>query len=120
MARAGLTVEVSLAGDTARVPAGVSLACYRIIQEGLTNALKHAGQTHVAVTVTCDDDAVTVQLRDRGQVRDGGHGSGQGTIGMRERAALYGGTFSAGPHPDGGWSVRAHLPYRSRPPAATG
>lgn len=119
MAQAGLTVEVSLTGDTTQVPPGVSLACYRIIQEGLTNALKHAGQTHVAVTVTCGDDAVTVQLRDRGEVRDGDHGSGQGTIGMRERAALYGGTFSAGPHPDGGWSVRAILPYQSRPPAVT-
>jgi signal transduction histidine kinase len=120
MAQAGLTVEVSLTGDGSLVPVGVGVACYRIIQEGLTNVLKHAGQTHVAVMVACDDDAVTVDVRDRGEVRDGDHGSGQGTIGMRERAALYGGTFSAGPHPDGGWSVRVRLPYQSRPPAVTG
>jgi len=119
MAQAGLTVEVNLTGDPAQVPAGVSLACYRIIQEGLTNALKHAGQTHVTVTVRCDDDAVDVEIRDRGVGRDGDHDAGQGTIGMRERAALYGGTFSAGPHPGGGWSVRAHLPYQQRPPVVT-
>lgn len=117
MAQAGLTVEVNLTGDPARVPAGVSLACYRIIQEGLTNALKHAGQTHVSVTTTCAEAAVDVEIRDHGTASSSDRGGGQGTIGMRERAALYGGTFSGEPHPDGGWSVRAHLPYHQRPPA---
>jgi signal transduction histidine kinase len=101
------------------VPAGVALACYRIIQEALTNVLRHAGQTRVAVAVTCQADAVALDVRDLGQIRNGERGAGQGMIGMRERAALYGGTFSAGPHPEGGWSVKASLPYRSRPPAVT-
>lgn len=119
MARAGLTVEVDVAGDPGEVPAGVSLACYRIIQEGLTNVLRHAGPTHVSVTANCAGDAVDVEVRDRGTATTGQSGVGQGTVGMRERAAMYGGTFSSGPDPGGGWVVRARLPYEQRPPAVT-
>ncbi len=119
MTKAGLTVEVHVGGDVADVPAGVGLACYRIVQEGLTNALRHAGQTHVTVTVTCGSDAVDVEVRDRGGSAHADRVGGQGMIGMRERAALYGGSCVAGPDPDGGWSVRAHVPYHARPPVVS-
>ncbi|WNV85899.1 sensor histidine kinase [Umezawaea sp. Da 62-37] len=97
-------------GDLATLDRSVQLAVYRIAQESLTNALKHAGpDTSITLAVTVEDTRVSIEVTDTGS---GGrptaaHGEGHGLTGMRERAALYNGTFSAGPSPRGGWAVRA-------------
>jgi len=112
---AGLPVELSATG-TAELSPGVDLAAYRIVQEALTNALKHAG-TPTAVSVCCSDGQVHIEVRDAGAVRTARSTSaGHGLIGSRERATLYGGTFDARPHPDGGFVVRATLPIASGTP----
>ena len=116
VAAAGVTVEVHTEGDLASVPDGVSLAAYRIVQEALTNVVRHASPTQARVLVTIGDGEVALEVTDEGASRapvraaaptPGGHG----TIGMRERAALYGGELVAGPRPGGGWRVAARLPY---------
>ncbi|GGS74455.1 sensor histidine kinase [Streptomyces violaceus] len=109
----GLDVTLDAAHDT--VPAPVELAAYRIVQESLTNALKHAGPGRVTVTLTQRDGALTVSVTSPYGDRDqpSAPGSGAGLIGMRERSALLDGTFEAGPEdsPDGKiWVVRAALP----------
>ncbi len=113
----GLDVSLDAALHTARgaVPAPVELAAYRIVQESLTNALKHAGAGRVTVSLARCDGALTVQVTSPYGDRDGptAPGSGAGLVGMRERAALLDGTFEAGPEdsPDGRiWAVRAALP----------
>ncbi|MEV0666259.1 sensor histidine kinase [Actinomadura luteofluorescens] len=111
---AGLPVRVVRDGlEDADVPPGVALSAYRIVQESLTNALRHARATVAVVTVRARDGRLTVEVRDDGT--GGGRpawtgGSGQGVAGMRERAALLGGTLEASPDPAGGFRVRAHLP----------
>jgi signal transduction histidine kinase len=110
--RAGLQVELELEGDLEDVPPGRALAGYRIVQESLTNALKHAPGGRVRVRVARCASHVEVEVRG---TRDplpppGTEGGGQGIIGMRERAALYGGTLEAGPTLDGGFRVAATLP----------
>ncbi len=106
---AGLPVDLSMSGN-AELPPGVDLAAYRIVQEALTNALKHAGAP-TAVRVCSADGHVQIEVRDTGSLRPGGGTSGgHGLVGMRERAHLYGGTLEARPHPDGGFVVRARLP----------
>jgi signal transduction histidine kinase len=106
---AGLPVDLTMTG-TRTLPAGVDVAAYRIVQEALTNALKHA-RAPTTVTVQCSATAVRIEIRDSGpgpfdQLPHGGHG----LIGMRERAQLYGGTLRAGPSPGGGFGVLACLP----------
>ena len=93
------------------VPAAVHAAGYRIVQEALTNALRHARPSQVRVRVTREDDAVRVEVVDdgAGAAADGG-GAGHGVRGMRERVAALDGTLEAGPVPGGGWRVLAHLP----------
>jgi signal transduction histidine kinase len=112
---AGPTVTYTASGHTAALPPGLQLAVYRIVQEALTNSLKHAGPgTDVRVSVAADVRAGQVRVR----VDDSGGeaestptaGSGHGLIGLRERAALAGGSVTAGPRPGGGWSVAAVLP----------
>ncbi|MET0521492.1 MAG: sensor histidine kinase [Jiangellaceae bacterium] len=116
VAAAGVTVEVHTEGDLASVPDGVSLAAYRIVQEALTNVVRHASPTQARVLVTIGGGDVVLDVTDDGASRapvraaapvSGGHG----TIGMHERAALYGGELVAGPRPEGGWRVAARLPY---------
>ena len=111
VAQAGLDVTTEVA-VTVAVPPGVALSAYRIVQESLTNALRHADAEHAEVRVHVVDAALLVDVHDDGQ---GGHttGSGRGLVGMRERAELLGGTLSAGPDPAGGWRVTAHLPMRA-------
>ena len=116
VAAAGVTVEVHTDGDLASVPDGVSLAAYRIVQEALTNVVRHAspGQAHLSVRI--DDGEVVLEVTDDGATgaaaRETASASGgHGTIGMRERAALYGGELTAGPRPEGGWRVAARLPF---------
>jgi signal transduction histidine kinase len=109
----GLDVTLDAAQGT--VPAPVELAAYRIVQESLTNALKHAGAGRVSVSLARCDGALTVEVTSPYGDRDGptAPGSGAGLVGMRERAALLDGTFEAGPEdaPDGRiWAVRATLP----------
>ena len=109
---AGVEVELEV-GDVGAVPGSVQSAGYRIVQEALTNALRHAEAAHVRVRVGREGGAVRVEVADdgRGAAADGaGGGSGSGVPGMRERAAALGGTLEAGPAPGGGWRVRAELP----------
>ncbi|HEY3979716.1 MAG TPA: histidine kinase [Streptosporangiaceae bacterium] len=109
---AGLPVTLVVDGDPAALPATVDLSVYRIVQEALTNVLKHAGPARAAVTIGCADEAVTIEITDDGTrdparpVPAGGHG----LAGMRERAAIFGGELHAGPRPGGGFAVRARLP----------
>lgn len=121
MRTAGLTVRLEL-DELGELPAGVSLGVYRIVQESLTNALKHAGQgAKATVRVRRNPDVVTVDVTDDGagkarQLVPNGQAAppagGNGLIGMRERAHVYGGTLHAGPSPGGGWRVSARLPVR--------
>jgi uncharacterized protein (TIGR03382 family) len=114
---AGLPVELTEEGERGTLPAGVDLAAYRIAQEGLTNARRHAGQARTRITVSYLPDALELEVANAPGRRDGatGPGSGQGLIGMRERARLYGGTLHAGPTPDGGYHIHATLPLEAAP-----
>ncbi|MFC5906862.1 sensor histidine kinase [Streptacidiphilus monticola] len=126
---AGPTVTYTASGHTSALPPGLQLAVYRIVQEALTNSLKHAGpDTDVHVTVAADARSGEVRVRvddsggdargsasDPGSDPGPGSSSGQGLYGLRERAALAGGTVAAGPRPGGGWSVVAALPLPDAP-----
>lgn len=110
---AGLPVALCVAGEPGALPAGVDLTAYRVVQEALTNAIKHASGAHATVDVRWSGEAVEIEVADTGGARrpdGGGTGSGQGLVGMRERVALYGGELYAGPGPRGGFVVRARLP----------
>jgi signal transduction histidine kinase len=106
----GLTAGLTVTGTPAAVPPGAELTVYRIVQEALTNTLKHAaGPTRVSVTIAYLTDSVTVDVHDDGVLPEPGK-AGHGLTGMRERAAVYGGAVSAGPDPAGGWRIHARLP----------
>jgi signal transduction histidine kinase len=112
---AGVNVELSLGGDLGGLPPGVELSCYRIVQEALTNTLKHSGARTAHVSVVGEAGNVRVRVDDDGcGAAANGHSGGQGLIGMRERAAAYGGTLSAGPQPAGGYLIEAVLPRGDR------
>ena len=110
--RAGLPVKLEVDGERAALPAGVDLCAYRIVQEGLTNALKHAGPARAEVVLRYAPRALDVEVRDdgRGAAQANGDGAGHGLIGMRERVALYGGSLQTGPRAGGGFEIRARLP----------
>jgi signal transduction histidine kinase len=110
--RAGLSVTLEIEGDRVALPAGVDLCAYRIVQEGLTNVLKHAGPAQAEVLLGYAPQALAVEVRDdgRGLTQANGDGAGHGLIGMRERIALYGGELQTGPREGGGFEVRAQLP----------
>jgi signal transduction histidine kinase len=120
--RAGLRVELVVEGTEAPLPAGVDLSAYRIVQEALTNAVRHAGPGRARVLVRYGEDCLEVQVRDDGgsgpaRARDPADGrSGQGLVGMRERVNLFGGELHAGPGPGGGFTVDARLPLREPGP----
>jgi len=110
---AGVSVELSVDGDPHALDAGVELSAYRIVQEALTNVIKHAGPAHVAVRVSYAQDQLAIEIVDDG-VGTGGPEtprSGHGLVGMRERVALFGGTLRTGPDDGGGFRVQALLPY---------
>jgi signal transduction histidine kinase len=107
---AGLAVSVGIEGDTTAVGPGLDLAAYRIVQEALTNTLKHARATRVEVTVRVAADALELTVEDDGRGPANGGGRGHGLIGMRERALLYGGELEAGARNGSGFAVRARLP----------
>ncbi len=119
---AGLPVELSIEGDRRPLDAGIELSAYRIVQEALTNALKHASGAHARVRMRYEERALEIEVTDQGgsgsrDLGEAGTG-GRGLIGMRERAALYGGELDAGPAA-GGFRVRARLPIESDPVAAS-
>ena len=110
---AGLTVELHIEGQPRPLPSGVDLSAYRIAQEALTNAFKHAGPARAVVRVCYGADALEVQVQDdgRGAAADAPPvGGGNGLVGMRERVALFGGDLLAGPRSGGGYEVKARLP----------
>jgi signal transduction histidine kinase len=107
---AGLPTELRLEGEPAELPQGIDLTAYRLVQEALTNALKHANAKHAEVVVRYDDGSVELVVRDDGTGDGQGGGSGHGLVGMRERVAVWGGELHAGPRPDGGYELRARLP----------
>ena len=137
---AGLPVEVTVEGEPRPLPAGVDLSAYRIVQEALTNSLRHAGPARAKVRIRYGREDLEVQVSDdgaggQGTVRDGGglvvvrlgpdgvlelpgrrEGGGHGLIGMRERVAVFGGTLETGPRPDGGYRVAARLPLDNGSP----
>jgi signal transduction histidine kinase len=113
--QAGTELEYRTTGAPRRVPAGVDLSAYRVIQESLSNARRHAPGAPVLVHVAYDPDAVRVVVRNAQPAtpaRPSG-GPGQGLVGMRERVTMLGGTLAANPTPDGGFAVVAVLPSRS-------
>jgi signal transduction histidine kinase len=107
---AGLPVELRVEGSPMPLPPGVDLSAYRIVQEALTNALKHAGSAHATVVVRYERGAVEVEVSDDGDGSGAGAGAGHGLIGMRERVALWGGELEAGRRVGGGFEIRARLP----------
>jgi signal transduction histidine kinase len=109
---AGLPVQLHVEGDRRDLPVGLDLSAYRIVQEALTNALKHAGRATAAVRIRYHDDALELQIADDGASTPTRATGGHGLVGMRERVALYGGTFEARPRDGGGYLVRALLPIR--------
>ena len=113
---AGLPVELRVEGEASSLPPGVDLSAYRIVQEALTNILKHAGPSRAEVVIHYRDDEVEVEVTDDGAGNGKGGGSKQGLIGMRERVALYGGVLESGKRAGGGYVVRALLPLESNQP----
>jgi signal transduction histidine kinase len=111
MRQAGLPVELSVSGPPQPLPAGVELSAYRIIQEALTNTLKHAGPARAGVAVRYDHGTVEVEVVDDGQGPPPARPAtgGKGLVGMRERVSLYGGRLEAGARPGGGFRVHAVL-----------
>ena len=107
---AGLPTELRLEGERTELPQVIDLTAYRLVQEGLTNALKHAKATHAEVLVRYDDGSVELVVRDDGTGGGNGDGGGHGLVGMRERVAVCGGELHAGPRPNGGFELRARLP----------
>jgi signal transduction histidine kinase len=110
---AGLPVELHVEGERRELPVGIELSAYRIVQEALTNALKHAGEAKASVSIRYGSESLELEIADDGAgattpVPSGGHG----LVGMRERVALYGGRLDAGRRPSGGFAVRVLLPIR--------
>jgi signal transduction histidine kinase len=106
----GLPVTLTIEGDAVQLPAGVDLTAYRLVQEGLTNALKHARAKNAEVLVRYSNGFVELSVTDDGSGDGGGDSGGHGLVGMRERISVYGGDLEAGPQPEGGYRLRATLP----------
>jgi signal transduction histidine kinase len=119
VATAGLPVELQVAGTPRDLPPGLGLAVYRVVQEALTNVIKHAGKPQTEIRLTYEPAALVVEVADDGrpipaagpaQGASVPRGAEMGLLGLRERVALYGGEFAAGPRPGGGWLVMARMP----------
>jgi signal transduction histidine kinase len=119
----GLSVHVHVEGERVRLPTGVDLTAYRVVQEALTNTLKHGGRAQASVTVSYEPNEIVLSIEDDGVGTGGSRdelgelGGGHGLVGMRERVELYGGMLQAGSRPGGGFAVRARLPTRPLVPA---
>jgi signal transduction histidine kinase len=117
---AGLPVGLTVDGDPRELPAGAELAAYRVVQEALTNAIRHAGRAPTEVLVRWEPEALVIVVADTGrgtvpanaEEDDATPGGGHGLVGMRERVRVYGGELTALPRPDGGFVVRARIPLR--------
>ncbi len=107
---AGLPVELRIEGEPEPLPASVDLTAYRLVQEGLTNAIKHARAQCAEVVVRYGDRHVELTVTDDGSGDGGGESGGHGLVGMRERVSVYGGDLEAGPLAEGGYRLRARLP----------
>ena len=108
--RAGLPVQLHVDGDPFSLPRALDLSAYRIVQEGLTNALKHARASKADVTLIYGPDELRIEVRDDGVGDSTSDGLGHGLVGMRERVKIYGGEMTADALPDGGYALRARLP----------
>ncbi|MDQ3857202.1 MAG: sensor histidine kinase [Actinomycetota bacterium] len=109
---AGLPVELRVEGAPVALPSGLDLSAYRIVQEALTNTLKHAGPTSATVVLTYGNGVLELEVADEGLGQYSSNGAGHGLAGMRERVALYGGELTSGPRPGRGYLVRARLPVQ--------
>jgi signal transduction histidine kinase len=114
---AGQPVALHVEGEPVRLQQALDLSAYRIVQEALTNTLKHAGGSHSEVFIRYMRGEVEIEVRDDGVGIGPGVGGGHGLLGMRERAAMFGGEIEAGPRAEGGFVVRARLPVASAVPA---
>jgi signal transduction histidine kinase len=114
----GLTVELSVLGEPRELPEGVGLCAYRIVQEALTNTIKHAAASEAKISVRYVQDALELHVLDDGRRAPASNGedSGHGLIGMRERVALFGGELNARSRPDRGYEVRARIPLEAPAP----
>jgi signal transduction histidine kinase len=117
---AGLPVEFEVEGTRRELSPSIDQAAYRIVQESLTNARKHAGPAHAHVRLRYADDSLSIQVDDDGRGVAAEPSGGNGLPGMRERATALGGTLTAGPRAEGGFRVEAHLPTADPTPAAAG
>jgi len=121
LAEAGLPVELSVQGEPRSLPAIVELSVYRIVQEALTNALRHAGPARARVILRYEPDALELRVSDDGKggartdVATDEPVTGHGLIGMRERVAIFAGELRAGPRPEGGFAVEARIPLQADP-----
>lgn len=110
----GLQVVVDLSGDSSPLPPGLDLTAYRIVQESLTNILKHSNARSVRVAIAVQRHQLDVEVTDDGTPKETGptlaEGAGHGLIGMRERVKIFGGSITVGARPTGGWAVHARLP----------
>jgi signal transduction histidine kinase len=113
---AGLPVELVVSGQARSLPAEVEWSAYRIVQEALTNTLRHAGPTRATVVLYYRPGALEVRVRDEGRASTHGVAAGRGIVGMRHRAALLGGEMAAGPRPEGGFQVTVTLPVDGEGP----
>jgi signal transduction histidine kinase len=112
MRDAGLPVELELSGTPLDVAPGFDLTAYRIVQEALTNVMKHAGRVETTVRLEYATDALELVICNGGPIPVlNGDGQGHGLVGMRERVALYGGSLLAAPNEAGGFTVHARLPF---------
>ena len=109
---AGLRVELDVEGEPCELPAPLALSAYRIVQEGLTNALKHSAQATAQVIVRYGAQQLEVEVLDDGTGSVNGSGTRRGLAGIGERVAVFGGRFEAGPRPEGGWHIKAALPLK--------
>jgi signal transduction histidine kinase len=114
--RAGLPVELHVDGEPFPLPRGIDLSAYRIVQEGLTNALKHARASRANVTVCYEPDGLQLEVRDDGTASPTSDGLGHGLVGIRERVKIYGGEMTAGAAPEGGFVLSTRLPFPEQGP----
>jgi signal transduction histidine kinase len=112
---AGTPVGVAVSLPPDPLPPGVDLAAYRVVQEALTNTIKHAAGAEASVVIGYADDCLEIEVTDTGGAHDSPpvDGNGRGLIGLRERLAVYGGELTAGPTLAGGYSTKARVPWRT-------
>jgi signal transduction histidine kinase len=113
--RAGLPVRLHVDGEEFPLPRAIDLSAYRIVQEGLTNALKHARASHADVTLRYAPDELQIEVRDDGKAGAGNASPGYGLVGIRERVKIYGGEMSAGAADGGGFVLSTRLPIGGGP-----